>query len=429
MTATRTTAARQQALHLHDSNADDRGEATGVALASGDLNADGSDEIVLTWPSEDFYSNDWPDLVRTLQVISITEENSITADKVIGDYGGNEWSRDSFLDTLVVGDFDRDLSNEIAWLHTRADNDFDAKLEIFEFSPPDTPEAMGTLTPVSGSGIELDLSAFYSVHMVAGNFTQEGVRVGRPSYRVQNRVDTMLALINMPPKHQDIVKDASGEYQVIKSPDETCVPSPDSPNCTHAKYATEDFESAEQELTTKHTYSLSAGIATEACAGGGIGVAEVNACVRNSISYTHGGNFEKTATQLSSTVFRRKVIAATDDKIVYFGTPYGVWEYPVLADSSEAEASYFTVAFPLVSMTPFPSTAGGYNNGFCDETWFHAEHQPNNIWSYDPFGEILFDDYDENFSPVYDVIEGDWAEGAITYEHMQAVKSSQEFFC
>jgi PKD repeat protein len=162
---------------------------------------------------------------------------------------------------------------------------------------------------------------------------------------------------------------------------------------------------------------ISAGMEQQTCIGAGLeGVGSGKACITASIDATHGGKFEKSTDKIQEISFRRKVIAANDDKVVFFGTPYGVWEYPVLSGAEDKPSGneFITVAFPLISVTQYPDTSGGYYSGTCDEAWYSANHQPNNVWSYDPIGDIRFEDYQPGTDPTYDAIEGDWAEGEIT---------------
>jgi hypothetical protein len=412
----------------------------GLAITAGDVNGDGKDELVRTWPVKfDTYADSCGSydarvtqrFVRKLEVLSLPNnqdiytntwdpnQDGLISNPVIINVDERVWT-DSYQDRLVVGDLNRDFKYEIVWMMSD-------QLRTYYHDPyadEDPPKHYKSFTE------DKSLLSMKYPKLVAGNFTWESVRVGRPSYRVQNRVDTLVAVVNMPPKHRDLIQDVEGNYQLIESPVGDCDPSPDSPNCTHAKYARLDFQSSEQTIQTVHAYEISAGLENEACAGGGVeGIAEVKACVRTSINATHGGNFEKSTEEIQSVGFRRKVIAANDDKVVYFGTPYGVWEYPVLSGASgeTADDVFITVAFPLVTTTQYPDTSGGYYSGTCDETWFSAGHQPNNVWSYDPIGDITFPDYNPDYEPVYDAFEGDWAEGEITYEKLQSAFDSVTF--
>ncbi|MBN1994238.1 MAG: hypothetical protein JW953_16190 [Anaerolineae bacterium] len=404
-------------------------DLTGIALAAGDVDGDGVDELVFTLPralGQDIEPGlRWPSMERNLYV---AEYNSSSSPKPFptpaGVYAIPSYRDRTFLDRLAVGDLDRDMKEEIVFYDSESEAYWGGTLRVIEFDPATGLRVVGwgTVSPFSPS--------VRSPNLTTGAVTGESIRVGPPSYRVQNRVDTLVALLNMPPKHRDLVKDAEGNYQLIESPEGECNPSPDSPDCTHAKYAALDFTSSEQTIQTVHAYEISAGMEAEACAGGGVaGIAEVKACARTSINATHGGNFEKSTEAIQSIGFRRKVIAANDDKVVYFGTPYGVWEYPVLSGSAgePSEDVFITVAFPLISVTQYPDTSGGYYSGTCDETWYAAGHQPNNVWSYDPIGDVTFADYDPGYELTYDAIEGDWAEGEITYEKLQSAFSSVSF--
>ncbi len=415
----------------------------GLAIAAGDVDGDGKDELVRTWPREFSIESDiyclgaWVDIrvgdrfVRKLEVLELpgntdkytnswdaNNDGIISSPEIV--WVDEAWWTNSYQDRLAVGDLNRDLKNEIVWLMSD-------QLRTYYHDPyadEDPPQFYKRFTA------DKSLASMRYPKLVTGNFTREGIRVGPPSYRVQNRVDTLVAVINMPPKHQDLIQDAQGNYQLIESPPGDCDPSPDSPNCTHAKYAKLDFQSSEQTVQTVHAYEISAGLEGEYCAGCGFkGIAQVKSCARYSINATHGGNFEKSTDDIASAAFRRKVIAASDDKVIYFGTPYGVWEYPVLSEASgeTPEDVFITVAFPLVTVTQYPDTSGGYYCGTCEETWFSAGHQPNNVWSYDPIGDIRFADYNPEYEPAYDAFEGDWAEGEITYSKLHSVFDSVTF--
>jgi len=412
-------------------------EFTGLAITAGDVNGDGKDELVRTWP--DRFDNSvgyicglrhqplTSQLIRKLQVIILPDN----PDKATGTWGdgiikgvtpifvdwGPLWTP-SYQDRLAVSDLNRDLDGEIVW-------QMSDQLRTYQSDPdPQNPPT----EPYQPYSTNLSLSATDYPKLVTGAFTGESVRVGPPSYRVQNRVDTLLTVINMPPKHRDLVKDSTGSYHEIVSPDETCTPTAGDPSCTHAKYATLNFNSSQQTVQTVHAYSLSAGMETKACGGVDLSVLSLKACLTNSINYTYGGNFEKSTDTISSVNYANTVIAGADDQLVYYGTPYAVWEYPVLTGRTGAADGFITVAFPLVSQTQSPGNLGGYLNPTCDENWYAPGHQLNNVWSYDPIKDPLtFKDYDPAYAPIYDVTIGDWGQGEITYTDFQSVLESNTF--
>jgi hypothetical protein len=371
-------------------------------LAAGDVDGDGVDEIVRIW-AIGFDDKDSTKFGREVQVINLDttpwgDEGGIPCQN-----GGEECRINiggyvnalSYGDRLAVGDFDLDMKGEILWQFGLEGPS--QMLYVFDHrntGTPTTPKYEYVLAASKG------LAWGWLPNLVTGDFTGESVRVGPPTYRMQNRVDTMISLINVPPSHRDLVKDASGNYHLIASPSDPCQASAGTPDCTHAKYATKTFQSSQQTIQTQHAYSVSAGMESKNCGGVGVaGVATLKTCVTTSINYTHGGNFEKTTKEIASTTFSRSVIATDDDKLVYFGTPYGVWEYPILNSPTGEAGGYITVAFPLVTTTKDPNDADGYLA--CNEDWYAAGHQVNNIWSYDPIGPLTFEDYDDNYAPIY----------------------------
>jgi len=215
---------------------------TGVGLAAGDVNGDGYDEIVATWPEGFLQLNFvdwWPFLIRNLRVLNAQNIDPVNSDlnkrrparladvRVQGPLEGSQPY--SYLDTLAVGDLDRDLQDEIVFYQ------FD-ELQSYEYKA--VTDITGTLellsTTPSMSGVNPKVS------LAMGDFTGESLRVGPPTYRVQNRLDSIVAIINMPPKHADYIKDDSGNYHLIEVLTQPCVESPTDPRCTHAKFTNKE---------------------------------------------------------------------------------------------------------------------------------------------------------------------------------------------
>ena len=386
---------------------------TGVGLAVGNVDPEGYDEIIVTWP-RGFHVSIYPRLYRDLIVYRFRDDGLDEVKK----YPYLSFSRYSFLDNLAVGDLDMDLMDEVVMAVIEDDGLY--HLDVYEFETLE--DGPVYRYPLAFSDIP---RAF---NLAVGDFTGESIRVGPPSYRVQNRVDTLVTVINTPPKHRDLVKDSAGSYHEIVSPDEgTCTPTASDPRCTHAKYATEEFEQSQQTIQTLHAYAVSAGMENKLCASGGMGVISLKGCVTRSIDYTHGGNFEKTTDEITSIKYENTVIAASDDQLVYYGTPYAVWEYPVLTGNTGEAEDFITVAFPLISKTESPSDLGGYLNPTCNEDWYTPGHQLNNVWSYDPIGPLTFSDYNPAYEPIYQFTSDGNTSGAITYSNFESVKDSSKF--
>jgi hypothetical protein len=408
-------------------------EQMGLALASGDVNGDGRDEIVRAWPTNDWQVDEHPTMIcwgsdaimptykRAIQAFTLPVDSTNWDGNSDGQINTSDFTKATITtkdydtvtvrDRLAVGDLNRDSKNEIVLTAN------DLLSTYYK-----TAAGYDNFASMGRSTVRFPT-------LVVDNFTRENLRVGTPTYRLQNRVDTMVAVINVPPKHTDMLKDANGDYQVLKTPNEECSPSAGDESCTHAKYAKSNFVSSEQVITTKRAYTIAGGLDASACVQGGSDEAtSIKGCVTASVNYTYGNNFENTTTAINSTTFTTQVIAAQDDKVVYFGTPYAVWEYPILGEDSDQATGYMSVVFPQVSATQNPSTSSGYSNGACSETWFHAGHQVNNIWSYDPItadADIAFPNYDPT-RMVYSATQGGGATGIIKFDSSNASLSSQE---
>ena len=85
--------------------------------------------------------------------------------------------------------------------------------------------------------------------------------------------------------------------------------------------------------------------------------------------------------------------AIDHDQIIYYGAPYQVWEYPVLDPDSGEILDYMLITFPVITNDTTPSSSTQYGD-ICSENPYNPEHQLYNIWSYDPSGPVLFDDFD-----------------------------------
>jgi len=357
----------------------DDGYATGVALGAGDVNGDGYDEIVLSWPYW-FDGHDWPDLVRTLRVLNARNVNPIGATlaerrpTIMAEHfwipGTPTYQRNSYLDTLAVGDLDRDLQDEIVFYQLD-------ELQFYKYKG--TSATSGTLELISR--IPSMSGTNPKVNLVMGDFTGESPRVGPPTYRVQNRVDSVLARLTMPPKHWDMIKKDDGTYETIQIRTAECFATPLAEGCTRTLHGTTSNETSSTSIVTQRDWAIATGEEWKF---------SNTWLLEGSLETSYGENFSRAGEKISTTIFAEKTTAGYDDAVVYYRNPYKVWEYPVFSDNTTEPARYITVIFPDVTQSNAPSAVTG---AACDG-WYSPGHQPYNVWSYDPVGSLRFPDYD-----------------------------------
>jgi hypothetical protein len=349
-------------LDSYDENFWDNGYATGVALGAGDVDGNGYDEIVLSWPYW-FDGHDWPDLVRTLRALdarNVNPTSTTPSDRkptIMAEHfwipipGTPTYQRDSYLDTLAVGDLDRDLQDEIVFYQLD-------ELQFYEYNTQsEALELISTIYLASGDHPKVSL--------VMGDFTGESVRVGPPNYRRQYGVGRVTAIINAPPKHVDVL---NGVTYNINADD------PD----TKAQLTLDQGTMSHVSLTTKRDWGLSATFATT------IGDPEATHTT-NSLTNSYGENFSDQIGYETTFDIEQTRVASADDALFYIRTDYDVWEYPVLIDSTGTAASYMSVIFP--ASAPWLRVDRGNT---CD-SWYQSRHQLSNVWSYPSSAEQLVD--------------------------------------
>jgi len=357
----------------------DEDYATGAGLALGNVGTENGnyDEVVLTWPY-DFYSG-YPHIKRFLRVYQYN--SSTTNFDVTGETDLDPAlisSMNTFLDALAVGDLDQDLDDEIILAihkHNDLGNLEDYSIKVYEFD---------------GSNINYahDIPLNYispprAFDFALGDFTGDSTRVRPPTYRTQNRVDSVLAELNMPPKHWDMIQKSDGTYQTIAIRTEECWTTPGDPRCTNTSHGTTAGQTSTTEIETQRNWS----VGTE------IGLGGEKTAINLSLEATYGQNFSETTTEIEHAKFEGHTTAGYDDAIIYYGNPYRIWEYPIVSSNSTEPDGYLTVIFPDISQSNIKDAAAGT---VCEYGWYIPGHQPYNVWSYDPVGDIRYPDYDSN---------------------------------
>ena len=347
-----------------------------LAMVAGDVNGDGRDEIVRTWPymfDIENYDCGWfqymdlnvpSKFYRNTQVLSFDQASGPTF-TLSGGSPVNMFSKGpsskSYGDRLVTGDFNLDLQDEILlqewndsnqWLHVYQ-QDADGSYSL----------AAAIVEPYHGSA-----------RYASGDFTGESLRLGSPSYRIQTGMITPLVLLNMPPQHRDII---NGE-EITVGMDSV------------ASYTYEVGEEIISTVQSQRDWSLSTGLELS---GGAFG-----ASATASLENTYGENFSNTTSQLQAWSLTQQVDAYIADQVLYNATDYEVWEYPVYGVEGGAHGPpAIVVAFPRpvqAGMTNIAQSREGY---YCSESFYAPRHQPYNVWSYDRGGlnGYSFPDRDE----------------------------------
>ena len=247
--------------------------SVGLTLAVGDVDGDGRDEVARTWPKAtsptgfdsqfefgcveiDQPRNDM--FYRDLQVwrlprgpwpaqdgvkLGSTTQITVTEDATPW------WSWSSYNDRLAAGDVDRDLVDEIV-LHSGLNDN--GQLRLYDYDPANRNlKSPGPLSsPLANYG-----------NLVMGAFTGESLRVGQPTYRYQSRVDSLVAVVNMPPKHRDVVKDpGTGKDVVFEVGNEACKTTSGDPGCSNAKHAKDFTSTSETETKLQRDWTFGQGL-------------------------------------------------------------------------------------------------------------------------------------------------------------------------
>jgi PKD repeat protein len=237
------------------------------------------------------------------------------------------------------------------------------------------PLAAAPTTPVFlTSDISDSLGNGNRAYLAAGDFLGESLRVGPPSFRIQEEMTTPIAFLNLPPMHRDIVwnEDTEENDIVILFDDLAQQPT--------ATYTSNEATTDSSTITSSREWDLSTGFETT--------VGAFGSSVTTSLDNTYGEKFSKLGSTIDSSQIQQEIVADLYDQIVYNGTTYRIWEYPVLgipeADKTGGP-TMISVVYPFDFGDPLytnPPSNKQYPQS-CDENFYVPGHQTNNIWSYD----------------------------------------------
>jgi hypothetical protein len=319
-----------------------------LSVGAGDFNGDGVDEIAFAYEGQShkvvvrvFASDNQLDLHYKAEIL----------DEEV--HGGSDLS-------VTTGDMNRDVRAEIVLAWQGADHGLNVKLY----------QVTTDLGSITAKGKRTDEGVYGGEHLAVavGNFDGDSVRVGPPRYFSVVDAEQIIAVINEPPKHYDVIDGTIYDVNNNRS--------------TYARYENEQRRSTEMSLTTTRDWGISVGLEAS------IGIVEA------SLKASYGEGFEQTITSFKEMAFGQLAWAASDDVVFRSETNYDIWEYPVYTDSTDAVRGHIVVVFPRKRN---PSCSGN-----CEATTiarvdgrnplsFHLpNHENANALSYpnDPLGDI-----------------------------------------
>jgi len=344
---------------------------TGASLAIGDLNGPqtgyGLEEVVVTRPDA-FMWFLWPGVERDLFLFSY--EVSTKNLKQVGFRDLPGYSTRTQLDTLAIGDLDMDMQNELVFAGHTNNDDINSGYYLYTYEATVNADGSITLPDPSYQAVP----AFVNYDLALGDFTGESLRVGSPTYRIQNKMTTPVVLLNMPPLHRDIIK-VDGVDTVIEAV-----------SGAYAEYTTDNTTTTKYSTESRREWSLSTGF--EMGAGGG------GHKITASFDDTYGENFSNVTQEIQAVNITATDKADMWDKVIHNETDYAIWEYPVygLVDGDASVPRTITVIWPLVDLPGETNIPDSTTSNLCDENFYTPGHHLYNAWSYDDIGVVRFSD-------------------------------------
>jgi hypothetical protein len=299
-----------------------------VRLAAGDLDLDGSDEIVFASVGQKggyqaavilrvFKADDTLTLALTSIGATGVKNQAMAAVDLrlaIGEIGNG--ASGGFLGLIIAalgaaGPFEP--LQGLARLYLGLVNITPALLLPEPLVNTVSPPNIALLTFDSAQDPTLDLT----LSMALGDFSGQSIRVGPPaSYRFTD-VTNILAIINAPPLQAGVNFDGGSQLTFNDSNSQL----------------TSVGVTASADWVTSNTLSANLDIA---------GLAQLN----GSLSTTYGNNFSKTDDMSKGMTLTRTGTLWQDDWVILAGTTFSVWEYPVYNDATGTAQGHLLIAVP-----------------------------------------------------------------------------------
>ena len=273
--------------------------------------------------------------------------------------------------SIVLSDLDADFLDEMVLARC-----YDGTCTSYLFEPitlvdppPSNPLVPGDTSELNSVGNPYD-----RVYLTAGDSLGESVRVGPPSYRHQQDTAQVIAIVNAPPKHKDVI---DGIPYNLNADDED----------TYSQFDQVEGTSTEVSVSTHKDWGVDSNFEAT------IGDPDATH-VTTSIENSYGENFDQTGGSTKSLTFTQSIKAVTDDVLFYTRLDYDVWEYPVYNSMTFSPQGLLSVVWPA---SDFQSVVGQANS--CN-SWYRPNHQLMNVWSY-PASEAQLLDRTNGDNDIY----------------------------
>jgi hypothetical protein len=327
-----------------------------LGLQAGDFSADGIDELALVYNAP----GTWRCNVSVYSADAALTLTSRTTQYVndLGCYGDLQ---------VAAGDMNRDVIDEIV-IASRYGTELSSNdIDLFMFQvAPDLSSIIPKGFINDADNVQVPGSRYGHLALAVGAFDGKSVRVGQPTYSHMDETLQLVAVINAPPKHIDVL---NGEVVDVNFTDR-CLLVP----CTYAKYETVQKVSTTMALSTNRDWTVSEEVKLKF------------PYVSASLKASYGESFEKTTTSFSSTEFGQGIEANTDDVVVRLVQSLNIWEYPIYADGSNVVQGHILVVWPDKADPTCTSNCSGAITARIDgknpASYYEPNHEVNNVMSY-----------------------------------------------
>ncbi len=351
----------------------------GLSLASGDVNGDLTEEVVMAVGPKVFIfkvneTSTTPSLVVPADLGSFT--HNLLVDNEEGPQS-NDFLAVGNVDNLN-GNFGYDFRGEIILAKNRIISDGATNnkqqsfvLNVFGFNnTPANPTQVNYSSPVLRNKIENQFSInneneLRRYALAVGDFNGGSVQLGNPTVTTLSDVLTPLVVINAPPTHFDVFGNKAFDLNNLYAVGEPAPPA----SSDHFKATYKVTTNTENTFETQFTSDW----AVSGSVSAGFSAAGFN--LGSKLTQTYGEQFSKTAGTASSITIVEQRSAKLDDELLAYTVDYTLYEYPVYNSASNTPITNLLVVIPGDLQKTFTAASSRTHR-------YPLRHQHGNLLSY-----------------------------------------------